>query len=75
MSNSTISSTPSTAESFFADILKPGSSLNPTFLLIVDSAFTFLLVVFIGLAFMTAGNMHIFALMGIELALWASVKW
>jgi len=27
------------------------------------------------LAFMTAGNIHIFALMGIELALWASVKW
>jgi uncharacterized membrane protein len=74
-------STPSSAlplsdgESFFANILKPGSSLNPTFLLIVDGAFTFLLLVFMALAFMTAGNIHIFALMGIELALWASVKW
>jgi hypothetical protein len=74
-------STPSSApplsdgESFLANILKPGSSLNPTFLLIVDGAFTFLLLVFMALAFMTAGNIHIFALMGIELALWASVKW
>jgi len=66
---------PDDDESFFSTILKPGSSLNPTFLLIVDGAFTFLLVVFIALAFMTAGNIHIFALMGIELALWASVKW
>lgn len=49
--------------------------MHPTFLLIVDGAFTFLFVVFIALAFMTAGNIHIFAMMGIELALWASVKW
>lgn len=70
-----MSTTQSSDESFIANILKPGSSLNPTFLLIVDGAFTFLLVVFIALAFLTAGNIHIFALMGIELALWASVKW
>jgi uncharacterized membrane protein len=63
------------SESFFANILEPGSSLNPTFLLIVDGVFTFLFLVFIALAFMTAGNIHILALMGIELALWASVKW
>lgn len=62
-------------ESFFANILKPGSSLNPTFLAIVDGAFVFLFLVFVALAFMTAGNIHIFALMGIEMALWASVKW
>lgn len=62
-------------ESFLANILKPGSSLNPTFLFIVDGAFTFLLLVFITLAFLTSGNIHIFVLMGIELALWASVKW
>lgn len=62
-------------ESFFDNILKPGSSLNPTFLLIVDGAFTLLLGVFLVLVFLTAGNIHIFALMGIELALWASVKW
>ena len=75
MSTYTPSSPPSDGDDFFSTILKPGSSLNPTFLLIVDGAFTFLLVVFITLAFLTAGNIHIFALMGIELALWASVKW
>ena len=62
-------------DSFIANILKPGSSLHPTFLLIVDGAFSFLLFVFIILAFLTAGNIHIFALIGIEMALWASVKW
>jgi hypothetical protein len=31
--------------------------------------------VFIALVFMTGGNIHIFGLMGVELALWASVKW
>jgi hypothetical protein len=75
MSSQTSSPSPSDGESFLANILKPGSSLNPTFLLIVDGAFTFLLLVFIALAFMTGGNMHIFGLMGVELALWVSVKW
>ncbi|GLB33606.1 putative ER protein Pkr1 [Lyophyllum shimeji] len=63
------------ALSFFGDILKPGSSLNPTFLAILDAAFVALFLVFVGLAFATSGNFHIFALMAIELALWASVKW
>lgn len=62
-------------DSFIANILQPGSSLNPTFLLIVDGAFAFLLFVFIMLAFLTAGNIHILVMMGIELALWGSVKW
>ncbi|PPQ95508.1 hypothetical protein CVT26_008536 [Gymnopilus dilepis] len=61
--------------SFFSNILSPGSSLHPTFLLIVDCAFLLLLLLFITLAFVTSGNPHIFALMGIELCLWASVKW
>jgi hypothetical protein len=65
----------SSDESFFSDILKPGSSLNPTFLLILDGAFTLLLLVLLSLAYLTAGNFHIFALTLIELALWASVKW
>lgn len=64
-----------TEESFIANILKPGSSLDPTFLLIVDGAFASLFIVLATLAFLTAGNIHIFALVGIELALWASVKW
>ncbi|KIM42933.1 hypothetical protein M413DRAFT_444551, partial [Hebeloma cylindrosporum] len=63
------------AQSFLSTILQPGSSLHPTFLLIVDCAFLLLLLVFITLAFLTAGNPHVFALMGIELCLWVSVKW
>lgn len=59
----------------FSDVLKPGSSLDSTFLLILDGAFTFLLLVLISLAYLTSGNIHIFALTAIELALWASVKW
>ncbi|KDR83337.1 hypothetical protein GALMADRAFT_109699 [Galerina marginata CBS 339.88] len=61
--------------SFFANILTPGSSLHPTFLLVVDCAFLILLLVFVVLALLTSGNPHIFALMVIELCLWASVKW
>ena len=61
--------------SFFSDILQPGSSLNPTFLLILDSAFALLLIVLLSLAYLTSGNFHIFALTSIELALWATVKW
>lgn len=60
---------------FLASILQPGSSLNPIFLNILDGAFTALFIVFLILAYATAGNFHIFALMFIELALWASVKW
>ena len=60
---------------FFGQILTPGSSLHPTFLLILDGAFALLLCVFIGLLFLTGGNIHILALIGIEGGLWASVKW
>lgn len=62
-------------ESFFANILTPGSSLNPKFLAILDGAFLFLLLVLIFLAILTSGNRHILALIAIELALWTSVKW
>jgi hypothetical protein len=72
----TMSSPDSTEQTgFLASILQPGSSLNPIFLNILDAAFIALFVVFLILAFATAGNPHIFALMLIELALWASVKW
>jgi len=63
------------SQSFFADVLKPGSSFHPTFLAIVDVAFAFLLVVLLSLAFITSGNIHLIFLTLIELALWASVKW
>ena len=58
-----------------ANILTPGSSLHPTFLLILDGAFALLLCVFLGLLFLTRGNIHICALILIEVCLWASVKW
>ncbi|KAG6911658.1 hypothetical protein DXG01_007908 [Tephrocybe rancida] len=61
--------------SVFANILKPGSSLHPTLLAVLDVAFSLLFLVFVVLSFLTSGNIHIFVLMGIELALWASVKW
>ncbi|KAG2146628.1 hypothetical protein DEU56DRAFT_785530 [Suillus clintonianus] len=61
--------------SFASFILKPGSSLHPTFLLAVDAAFALLFFVFLWSAYLTKGNPHFFVLMGIQLALWASVKW
>lgn len=60
---------------FLGNILTPGSSLHPTFLLILDGAFALLLCVFLGLLVLTRGNVHIFALIGIEGCLWASIKW
>lgn len=56
-------------------LLKPGSSLNPTFLLVLDGAFAALLCIFIALLFLLSGSLHIIALISIELCLWASVKW
>jgi hypothetical protein len=67
--------TASDSESFFADILKPGSSFHPTFLAVVDGVLAVLLAVLLSLAIMTAGNIHLIFLTVIELALWASVKW
>lgn len=67
-----------TAESdkgLFGQLLVPGSSLHPTFLLVLDGAFGLLLCVFLGLLFLTGGNGHLFALIGLEGCLWASVKW
>ncbi|KAJ7507544.1 hypothetical protein B0H11DRAFT_1967607 [Mycena galericulata] len=61
--------------SFFSDILKPGSSLHPQFLFVLDLAFASLLCILVALAFLTSGNLHFFALIAIELGLWASVKW
>ena len=56
-------------------ILTPGSSLHPTFLLVVDGVFVFLLLVLVVLLYVTGGNPHFFVLMCISIALWASVKW
>lgn len=56
-------------------ILQPGSSLHPTFLLILDIVLGFLAVLLALLLYLTSGNLHFAGLLGIELALWASIKW
>ena len=63
------------SDSLFGGILEPGSSLNPTFLLVVDGVFATLFVVLVALAVLTRGNVHLIVLTFIELGLWASVKW
>ena len=64
-----------TQTGFVANILKTGSSLHPTFLLILDIAFAVLAFVFLALLFLTGGSIHILILMVIEGCLYASVKW
>ncbi|KAK7696621.1 hypothetical protein QCA50_001279 [Cerrena zonata] len=60
---------------FISNILTPGSSMHPTFLLILDIAFASLLFVLLGMLVLTKGSIHVFALIAIEGCLWASVKW
>ena len=60
---------------FFSNILAPGSSLNPTFLLAVDGVLALLALTLISLVVVTGGNVHLIALLFIELALWTSIKW
>lgn len=55
-------------------ILTPGSSLHPTFLLLVDGVFASLLFILFLLAFITR-SVHFLALILISMGLWASVKW
>ncbi|KAI0771513.1 hypothetical protein BD413DRAFT_613017 [Trametes elegans] len=63
------------SDGFFSNVLTPGSSLNPTFLLILDGAFGVLLLVLLSLFILTHWNLHLLFLMIIEVCLWASVKW
>ncbi|KAI0265133.1 hypothetical protein BC834DRAFT_880260 [Gloeopeniophorella convolvens] len=60
---------------FLANILTPGSSLNPAFLLVVDGVLALLALTFVALAVATRGNIHAVALLLITLGLWASIKW
>ena len=60
---------------FFSGILAPGSSLNPTFLLVLDGALATLLVVLLSLFVITKYNPHLLFLSVIEICLWASIKW
>jgi hypothetical protein len=68
-------SSPAADQPFFGNVLTPGSSLNPTFLLLVDAAFFAMLLVLLALVYATGGNGHILVMISIELGLWASVKW
>jgi len=65
----------SESDGFFSFLLKPGSSLHPSFLIAVDCAFIVLFLGFVWSAYLTNGNVHFFILMALEIALWASVKW
>ncbi|KIY49559.1 hypothetical protein FISHEDRAFT_72872 [Fistulina hepatica ATCC 64428] len=63
-------------DSFFANILTPGSSSHPTFELILDFVFVALLMVLAALAAtVSSGAPHFLILFGIAVALWLSVKW
>jgi len=60
---------------FLSNILTPGSSLNPSFLLVVDVVLALLSLTLSSLAIVTGGNVHVIALLFIALALWVSIKW
>jgi len=60
---------------FLSNILAPGSSLNPNFLLVVDVVLALLSLTLGSLAIATGGNVHLIALLFIALALWVSIKW
>ena len=60
---------------FLGSILEPGSSFNPTFLLILHGVFLSLFLILATFAVLTSGNIHLICLTFIELALWISVKW
>lgn len=60
--------------SFVDELLLPGSSRHPTFLLLVDGAFAALLAILLALFFVTS-SYHFVALILLELGLWGSVKW
>jgi len=62
-------------DDFLFNVLAPGSSLNPTFLVVVDGVLALLALTLVSLVIATGGNVHLIALLVIELALWVSIKW
>lgn len=64
-----------TQNAFVANFLIPGSSLHPTFLLILDLAFGLLALVFLALFYLSGWSIHLLVLMAIEGCLYASIKW
>jgi len=63
------------SEPLLSVILQPGSSLHPTFLLALDVVLGSLALLLLLLLYPTSGNLHIVGLLGIELSLWATIKW
>lgn len=61
--------------SFLSDVLRPGSSLSPVFLAVVDCVLGLLLLILISLLWLTNYNIHFFGLITAEIALWLSIKW
>ncbi|KAH9173423.1 hypothetical protein EDB89DRAFT_2068871 [Lactarius sanguifluus] len=60
---------------FLSAVLTPGSSLTPTFLLLVDGVLALLALTLVSLIVVSGGSVHPIALLLIELALWVSIKW
>ncbi len=60
---------------FLSAVLTPGSSLNPTFLLIVDGVLALLALALVSLIVAPRGSVHSIALLLVERALWVSIKW
>src|SRR6266852_4633965 len=60
---------------FLSNILTPGSSLNPSFLLVVDVVLALLSLTLGSLAIATGGNVHLIALLFIALSLWLRSRW
>lgn len=75
MDESPTAAAPSGDEGLFANILTPGSSLNPVFLHIVDGVLAILMFIFLALLILTRGSVHFVFLMIVTGCLWASVKW
>jgi hypothetical protein len=71
----TVQHAPSDQDDFLSNLLAPGSSLNPTFLVVVDGVLALLALTLVSLVIATGGNVHLIALLVIELALWVSIKW
>ncbi|KZT62923.1 hypothetical protein CALCODRAFT_478821 [Calocera cornea HHB12733] len=68
-----VSDTTDQLVSFVSDILTPGSSLRPQFLLALDVVLGFLFFVFVSL-FLLTWSLHFLVLMVIVVGLWGSIK-
>jgi hypothetical protein len=60
-------------QALFDSLFQPG--LNTPMRRAMDACFYALLFVLIGLAFVTGGNIHVFALFAIALGLFLAVHW